>query len=66
MLSTLLWELCKVGSTFTSNKNIMSLIVSNLEKSMKYTLFLETETGKLTLAEVFGTNQQLFQVICYA
>lgn len=41
----------------------MNIIVSNLEKNMKNTLFLETETGQMTIADVFTTNQQLFLVI---
>jgi len=41
----------------------MNLIISNLETNMKNTLFLETETGKLTIADIFTTSQQLFLVI---
>lgn len=41
----------------------MNIIVSNLEKNMKNTLFLETDAGRITIADLFTTNQQLFLVI---
>lgn len=44
----------------------MKLIVFNLEKMMQNTLFLETEAGKLTIADTFSTSQQLFIVIFQA
>lgn len=47
----------------SNNKKGLNLIVLNLEKIMKHTMFLETETGKLTIADVYTTNQQLFLVI---
>lgn len=47
----------------SDNKKGLNLIVFNLEKIMKLTMFLETETGKLTIADVYTTNQQLFLVI---
>lgn len=62
-LSSLLREFCKVISTMSNNKKGLNLIVLNLEKIMKHTMFLETETGKLTIADVYTTNQQLFLVI---
>jgi len=41
----------------------MNLIVFNLEKMLQHTLFLETEAGKLTIADTFNNSQQLFLVI---
>lgn len=38
-------------------------MVPNLKNLMKCTLFLETETGKLTVADIFTCSQQLFHVI---
>uniref|UniRef100_A0A2H8TZZ4 Condensin-2 complex subunit G2 n=1 Tax=Melanaphis sacchari TaxID=742174 RepID=A0A2H8TZZ4_9HEMI len=60
VLSTLLWEFCKVVSTLSSNINGLNLIVPNLKKLMKCPLFLETETGKLAIADIFTCSQQLF------
>jgi len=41
----------------------MNLILSNLEKNMEHTLFLSTEAGKLTIADIFTTSPQTFTVI---
>lgn len=60
---TLLYEICKNVSTLSSNQNIMNIVMSNLEKNMKNTLFLETKEGKLIIADLYTTNQQLFLVI---
>ncbi|XP_050529448.1 uncharacterized protein LOC126899015 isoform X2 [Daktulosphaira vitifoliae] len=61
ILSTLLWEFCKDLSSLSSNRDILSFIVHNLEKIMKSPMFLGTETGKLIIAEVYTVNHQLFK-----
>ncbi|XP_050420549.1 condensin-2 complex subunit G2-like [Adelges cooleyi] len=60
-MSTLLYEFCKGVSALSFNKEILSLIVINLEKLLKNSLFLETETGKLIIGDIFTINSQLFQ-----
>lgn len=44
------------------HQDIINLIVLNLEKNIKNGLFLETETGKMIIADIFTTSQQLFLV----
>lgn len=63
VLSTVLWEFCKVVSNLSSNINGLNLIVPNLKKLMKCPMFLEVDTGKLTIADIFTCSQQLFLVI---
>jgi len=46
-----------------SNINGLNFFVPNLKALMKYPLFLETETGKLAIADIFTCSQQLFLVI---
>lgn len=64
-LSSLLREFSKVIDTLPSNENAINLFVSKLENFMKHAIFLETETGKLAIADIFSSGQQLFQVIFY-
>ncbi|KAL4131307.1 hypothetical protein QTP88_008640 [Uroleucon formosanum] len=60
VLSNLLWEFCKVVSNLSSNINGLNLVVPNLKTLMKCPLFLETEPGKLAIADIFTCSQQLF------
>lgn len=60
VLSTLVWEFCKVVCNLPSNINGLNFFVPNLKALMKYPLFLETETGKLAIADIFTCSQQLF------
>ncbi|VVC32382.1 Hypothetical protein CINCED_3A006773 [Cinara cedri] len=59
-LSSILWEFCKVVCSLASNQNILNLFVSNLEKNLKHTCYLETEPGKMTIADIFTSSEHLF------
>lgn len=62
-LSSLLWEFSKVVCSLISNENILNFIASNLKNIMKFTLFLDSEPGKMTIADIFTTSQDLFMVL---
>lgn len=63
LLSSTLWEFTKAVCSLISNENIFNFIESNLENLMKFILFLDCEPGKMTISDIFTTNEDLFLVL---